>query len=200
MPNSMCFISASKWGLAEKRTLHPLGNSEVKGIPDPPPVLSPMMVTLGRQRMWLTIQRKFQIFCSPQLKGSFGSIQVNFGEADYTNVIILPVYALDRWQKPGDRTDVPRFVLEQGAGPQNSSRYIHSTDHIRLKNLTLGFTLPGRWVQKALIENARVYFSGSNLLTWAKWKQYDPEVPVNGEVFCEAPPMRTFNFGVEITF
>lgn len=112
----------------------------------------------------------------------------------------LPVYALDRWQKPGDRTDVPRFVLEQGAGPQNSSRYIHSTDHIRLKNLTLGFTLPGKWLQKALIENARIYFSGSNLLTWAKWKQYDPEVPVNGEVFCEAPPMRTFNFGVEITF
>lgn len=112
----------------------------------------------------------------------------------------LPVYALDRWQKPGDITDVPRFVLEQGAGPQNSSRYIHSTDHIRLKNLTLGFTLPRQWIQKALIENARIYFSGTNLLTWAKWNQYDPEVPVNGEVFCEAPAMRTFNFGVEITF
>ena len=112
----------------------------------------------------------------------------------------LPVYALDRWQKPGDITDVPRFVLEQSAGPQNSSRYIHSTDHIRLKNLTIGFTLPGQWTRKALIENARVYFSGSNLLTWAKWKQYDPEVPVNGEVFCEAPAMRTFNFGGEITF
>ena len=112
----------------------------------------------------------------------------------------LPVYALDRWQKPGDITDVPRFVLEQGASPQNSSRYIHSTDHIRLKNLTLGFTLPGQWIQKALIENARIYFSGTNLLTWAKWNQYDPEVPVNGEVFCEAPAMRTFNFGVEITF
>ena len=112
----------------------------------------------------------------------------------------LPVYALDRWQKPGDITDVPRFVLEQSAGPQNSSRYIHSTDHIRLKNLTIGFTLPGQWTRKALIENARIYFSGSNLLTWAKWKQYDPEVPVNGEVFCEAPAMRTFNFGVEITF
>lgn len=112
----------------------------------------------------------------------------------------LPVYALDRWQKPGDITDVPRFVLQQGAGPQNSSRYIHSTDHIRLKNLTLGFTLPGQWTQKALIENARIYFSGTNLLTWAKWDQYDPEAPVNGEVYCEAPAMRTFNFGVEITF
>ena len=45
-----------------------------------------------------------------------------------------------------------------------------------------------------------IYFSGSNLLTWAKWKQYDPETPVNGEVFCEAPAMRTFNFGVQLTF
>lgn len=47
---------------------------------------------------------------------------------------------------------------------------------------------------------SRIYFSGSNLLTWAKWKQYDPETPVNGEVFCEAPAMRTFNFGVQLTF
>ena len=54
--------------------------------------------------------------------------------------------------------------------------------------------------RKALIDKARIYFSGSNLLTWAKWKQYDPETPVNGEVFCEAPAMRTFNFGVQLTF
>lgn len=112
----------------------------------------------------------------------------------------LPVYALDRWRNPGDVTDVPRFVLNGPAGPQNSSRYIHSTDHLRLKNLTLGYTLPSAWTEKALIERARLYFSGSNLLTWAKWKQYDPEVPVSGEVFCETPPMRSFSFGVEITF
>lgn len=112
----------------------------------------------------------------------------------------LPIYELNRWQKPGDITDIPRFVLNQAAGPQNSSRYIHSTDHIRLKNLTLGFTLPQKWTEKALIERARLYFSGSNLLTWAKWKQYDPEVPISGEVFCETPPMRTFSFGVEVTF
>lgn len=53
---------------------------------------------------------------------------------------------------------------------------------------------------RPLIDKARIYFSGSNLLTWAKWKQYDPETPVNGEVFCEAPAMRTFNFGVQLTF
>ena len=112
----------------------------------------------------------------------------------------LPIYAYDRWQKPGDVTDVPRFVLNQAAGPQNSSRYVHSTDHLRLKALTFGVTLPSDWGRKAMIENARVYFSGSNLLTWAKWKQYDPEVPVSGEVYCEAPLMRTFSFGIEVTF
>ena len=42
--------------------------------------------------------------------------------------------------------------------------------------------------------------AGSNLLTWAKWDQYDPEVPVSGEVFCETPPMRTYSFGIEVSF
>lgn len=112
----------------------------------------------------------------------------------------LPIYALDRWQEVGDVTSVPRFVFGQAVGPQNSSRYIHSTDHLRLKNLTFGVTLPYAWTSKAMVEKARFYFSGSNLLTWAKWKQYDPEVPVSGEVFCETPPMRSFSFGIEVTF
>lgn len=118
----------------------------------------------------------------------------------YTSKYNLPTYAMDRWQKPGDQTDVPRFVYNQSASDNNSSRYIHSTDHLRLKNLTLGYTLPREWTRKVMVNKARFYFSGSNLLTWAKWKQYDPETPVNGEVFCEAPPMRTFSFGVQLTF
>lgn len=118
----------------------------------------------------------------------------------YSSKYNLPAYAMDRWQKPGDQTDVPRFVYNQSASDNNSSRYIHSTDHLRLKNLTLGYTLPREWTRKVMVNKARFYFSGSNLLTWAKWNQYDPETPVNGEVFCEAPPMRTFSFGVQLTF
>lgn len=118
----------------------------------------------------------------------------------YSSKYNLPIYAMDRWQESGDQTDVPRFVYGEAAGPTNSSRYIHSTDHLRLKNLTIGYTLPVQWTSRALIEKARIYFSGSNLLTWAKWDQYDPETPVNGEVFCEAPAMRIFNFGVQLTF
>ena len=129
-----------------------------------------------------------------------GTTLENGGENIYTNRLNLPIYMIDRWQEPGDQTDIPRFSYADKAKAVNSSRYVHSTDHLRLKNLTLGFTLPQQWVNKAMIENARIYFSGSNLLTWAKWKQYDPETPVNGEVWCESPAMRTFSFGVQLTF
>lgn len=82
----------------------------------------------------------------------------NGTESIYTSRYNLPVYALERWQQPGDQTDVPRFVFGEKASVTNSSRYIHSTDHLRLKNLTLGFTLPDQWTRKALINKARIYF------------------------------------------
>lgn len=82
-----------------------------------------------------------------------------------------------RWQKPGDITDVPRFVYgNKKGGNYNSSRAIHSTDHIRLKSLILGLNAPKAWLQKLGIGNARIYFSGTNLLTWAAYDQYDPEI------------------------
>lgn len=78
-----------------------------------------------------------------------------------------------RWQKPGDITDVPRFVYgNKKGGNYNSSRAIHSTDHIRLKSLILGLNAPKAWLQKLGIGNARIYFSGTNLLTWAAYDQY----------------------------
>ena len=64
-----------------------------------------------------------------------------------------------RWQKPGDITDVPRFVYgNKKGGNYNSSRAIHSTDHIRLKSLILGLNAPKAWLQKLGIGNARIYF------------------------------------------
>lgn len=118
-------------------------------------------------------------------------------EANYN----LPEYAQNRWQQRGDQTDIPRFVLGRSDKLNGgSSRFVHSTDHLRLKNLTFGVTLPHAWTDKAMLDKVRVYFSGSNLLTWAKWGQYDPEVPVSGEVFCETPPMRTCSFGIEVSF
>ena len=104
-----------------------------------------------------------------------------------------------RWQKPGDITDVPRFVYgNKKGGNYNSSRAIHSTDHIRLKSLILGLNAPKAWLQKLGIGNARIYFSGTNLLTWAAYGQYDPEM--SGVVGFYTPPLKTYAFGLELKF
>lgn len=104
-----------------------------------------------------------------------------------------------RWQKLGDITDVPRFVYgNKKGGNYNSSRAIHSTDHIRLKSLILGLNAPKAWLQKLGIGNARIYFSGTNLLTWAAYDQYDPEM--SGVVGFYTPPLKTYAFGLELKF
>lgn len=102
-----------------------------------------------------------------------------------------------RWQKPGDKTDIPRYVAGQEYGGWwHSSRGIHSTDHLRLKNFTLGISAPKRWTDVLGLSMARVYFSGTNLLTWASYDQYDPEL--TGTVEFNVPPLKTYAFGIEI--
>ena len=102
-----------------------------------------------------------------------------------------------RWQKPGDITDIPRYVAgREYGGWWITSRNIHSTDHLRLKNLIIGVNAPTRWLNVLGMSQARVYFSGNNLLTWAKNKLYDPEL--TGSVGFNIPPLKTYAFGIEI--
>ena len=76
-----------------------------------------------------------------------------------------------------------------------------STNHVRLKNLTLGFTLPSRLSKKAGFDRIRAYMSGSNLLTFKSKDLYvDPENLASGLVLFRAPAMRTVTFGVELGF
>lgn len=104
-----------------------------------------------------------------------------------------------RWKKPGDQTDIPRYVDGQTYGGWwHSSRGIHSTDHIRLKSLILGLNAPTSWCETLGFSRARLFFSGSNLLTWARYDQYDPEL--QGTVGFNIPPLKTYSFGLEIGF
>lgn len=199
-------------GLAEYYMNTPLENGEVdrslttdasKATSIPYKSVDPKVsggITNHFSYRWFDLNFTFTYSLGGYSFDKMGTMLENGGEKIYSGRYNLPAYMMDRWQKPGDRTDIPRFSYADKGTVSNSSRYIHSTDHLRLKNLTFGFTLPSEWTSKVKIENARIYFSGSNLLTWAKWKQYDPEVPVHGEVWCEAPAMRTFSFGAQLTF
>jgi hypothetical protein len=79
-----------------------------------------------------------------------------------------------------------------------NSRRVHSTDHIRLKNITFGVSIPQVVAHRLKVSNIRAYCSGMNLLTFAAYKNYDPEVPINGSVYFETPKLKTVTFGLDI--
>ena len=105
---------------------------------------------------------------------------------------------LDRWQKPGDKTDVPRRINNYQYGNYGSSRFMKDLNYLRLKSLSLSYTLPSRWTRKAQMENVRLFVSGSNLLTWTSYKNVDPEQPINGIPTFAFPTLRSVTFGIEI--
>ncbi len=88
-----------------------------------------------------------------------------------------------------------------------SDRYIEDGSYLRIKNITLGYTFPKKWMQKAKIENLRVQVNIQNLLTFTKYTGYDPEigastasVNVMGLDNGRYPSPTTYSFGVNITF
>lgn len=102
----------------------------------------------------------------------------------------------DRWKKPGDVTDIPRYNVT----PQMDSRFLEDASFLRLKNLTLSYALPQAWLKKTnFFTNARVYMQGQNLLTFTKFTGIDPESNLN--VYKAQYPMsRQYSFGLEVSF
>ncbi|TVZ57149.1 TonB-linked SusC/RagA family outer membrane protein [Lutibacter sp. Hel_I_33_5] len=111
---------------------------------------------------------------------------------------------LNRWQKPGDITDVPQARLGYTNGAGHSTRFLQESDFIRLRNVTLGYNIPKSLTQKSGIQNIRLYLSGFNLLTITDYDGYDPETRSDaggvGQIFYSAPAAKTYSVGVNITF
>lgn len=112
----------------------------------------------------------------------------------------IPKYYRKRWQEEGDDTSIERFILNRNLSMNSyrTTRRIHSRDFIRLKSLTFGATLPKKWTNPMGIDRIRFFASGNNLLTWASYKEYDPEI--GHSVGWSTPPLRTLTFGIEVKF
>lgn len=114
---------------------------------------------------------------------------------------MLPAHTeYDRWQKPGDNTTAGRRVVNYQYGNYTSSKWIHSTNHIRLKNVSLAYTLPRELTRKIDMSTVRFTVSATNLFTIKSADGFDPEVPYGYQVGYEFPPLKEIMFGVEITF
>ncbi|MEI3799361.1 MULTISPECIES: SusC/RagA family TonB-linked outer membrane protein [unclassified Chitinophaga] len=120
---------------------------------------------------------------------------------------------LNRWQKPGDITNVPKVGYYYGTGAEATSRYIYNGSYIRLKNVTLSYNLPKRAMSALKIQGIKVYVAGYNLWTKTDYLS-DPEVNTaplasesntstntsGGVDFYTIPQARTFTAGVNIRF
>ena len=102
---------------------------------------------------------------------------------------------LDVWTKPGDITMHP--------GPsetvQFDDRLVEDASFMRLKNLTLTYSLPSKWMKAARLDNVTFHFTGRNLWTVTKYTGFDPEPSTNMYQFAY-PNTRQYELGVEVTF
>ena len=114
----------------------------------------------------------------------------------------------DVWTETNTDAYFPRArgysALNAGSLYYTNDRYLQNLAYLRLKNLTVGYTLPQKVLMKAGISNVRVYFSGENLWTWSAVhsKYIDPEQisassDKKGNVY---PWYKTFSFGVTLDF
>lgn len=108
---------------------------------------------------------------------------------------------LDRWTGEGTSNSVPRAIYsDPNQNVRHSNRFIEDGSYLRVKNLTLGYTLPKSISQKAYLSMARFYISCQNLLTLTKYSGFDPEVNVSGVDLSTYPVTRTLSMGVNVKF
>ena len=102
----------------------------------------------------------------------------------------------DRWKKPGDVVEIPRH----GVITQIDSHLLEDASFLRLKNLTVSYSLPSSILKRThFFEAARIYVQGQNLLTFTDFTGMDPES--NRNMYAAQYPMsRQFTFGLEVTF
>lgn len=80
---------------------------------------------------------------------------------------------------------------------RDSNWYMRDASFLRLKSVELGYSFPEKWISKIFLSNLRLYFTGTNLLTFSKFKLWDPEMGSEGWKY---PLQKQFNFGIQASF
>lgn len=109
----------------------------------------------------------------------------------------------NRWQKPGDITNVPKFEAGNSSSAEaNSTRFLMDGSYLRMKSVVLGYTLPSKLLSKAGISNLRVYASADNLftITSSDYIGFDPQTRPTGFQSWSYPVPTNIMFGLNLGF
>ena len=148
----------------------------------------------------------FQIyaFWGNTIYDEYGYLQktdANLGFSDQSNGLSRYEYER-RWTTVGQKTDVPKPIFlgpTAGSSPE-SSRFLYNGSYVRLRDVTLSYTIAPKMLSKWKINTARIYMRAQNLFTITKDKRFntDPEVSVDGVLSQRPPVFRTVLLGIDI--
>ena len=112
---------------------------------------------------------------------------------------------MDRWQKPGDITRVPKMEYSYSStvvGASTSTRFLYDADFVRLRDVAIGYNVPSKWTEKAGLDGVNIALRGVNLWTWVKDDnlKMDPEMRNSGTWTIYAPPLKSISLGINLKF
>lgn len=191
------YINGDGENARETTTNSALANKTIVGNPEPT-----LMGGISNFISWkfIDFNMTFTYSLGGKVYDNASWIHSNGGTYHYLGNVPAYHKIEDMWQKEGDIAKLPQFALNNVT--TTSSRWLLSTDHLRLKNITLGFTLPKTLSERVGLTKVRAYVSGNNLLTFKKKElDFDPEtVRSNGIATFETPALQTVTFGLQVNF
>lgn len=141
---------------------------------------------------------------SVYLQGVAGNKIYNANNIDNTGMAAAlnqTTAVLKRWTGEGTSNFMPRAVF--GDPNQNcrvSDRFVEDGSYLRVKNITLAYSFPKKWMEKIRLEGIRIALSCDNVATITKYSGFDPEVSINGIDSSLYPIPRTFSVGLNVNF
>ncbi|GAA4268088.1 SusC/RagA family TonB-linked outer membrane protein [Hyunsoonleella aestuarii] len=112
------------------------------------------------------------------------------------------VSLFNAWENIGDITHIPRINSSLGSVDyiNQTDRYLEDASFLRLRNITLGYVLPRKFLENIPITGFRVYVQGENLLTFTKYRGWDPESNFRTTDRGQFPTPKIYTFGATINF
>ena len=115
-----------------------------------------------------------------------------------------PTWVLDRWTGEGTSNKLPLLKLGDSKNWVCSDIYVQDGSYLRLKDITLGYTLPRELTRKIRVERFRMYVRAENLVTWTKYWGFDPEIGSGntsmGVDYGVYPQARIYTVGFNLSF
>jgi hypothetical protein len=123
------------------------------------------------------------------------------GLMDIRNVNPFPVSneLFNAWTPTNTSSNIPSLNATNIDSGDLSDRFLRDASFVRLRNISFGYDVPAKFLKKTFIKGCRFRLQGENILTWTKWKGFDPETFTTGGTGYFPTP-KVYTFGVDINF